>query len=216
VNETRLTEFQGWTLRIRPPSAEPAVELIVLLHGWTGNEDVMWVFAHHLAPSAWVISPRGTTPVGDGFGWTENRQGIDTPIEAFLPVCSALDQLITAWKTTNQLGNIPVSLIGFSQGAALAYAYTLLNPEKVVRTAGLAGFLPAGAESYYKNGLLAGKRVFIAHGTRDDTVPIAAAERALYGFKEAGAQVDYCVSDMGHKLSSSCLHSLEQFINAPG
>jgi phospholipase/carboxylesterase len=134
----------------------------------------------------------------------------------FLPACTAIDALIAGWKGDHQLGELPVTLVGFSQGAALAYAYTLVYPEKVSRTAGLAGFLPAGAERYFAGCPLSGKQIFIAHGTRDDTVPIGAAERAVHGLEEAGAQVEYCTSDMGHKLSSRCLHSLEQFINAPG
>ncbi|MFN3742279.1 MAG: hypothetical protein ACK4VW_06365 [Anaerolineales bacterium] len=44
VNETQLLHFNGWTLRLFPPP-DQAKGLMFLLHGWTGDENSMGVFA---------------------------------------------------------------------------------------------------------------------------------------------------------------------------
>jgi phospholipase/carboxylesterase len=190
--------------------------LIVLLHGWTGDENVMWVFAGKLPRDAWIISPRGTVPAPSGYGWTANRQGIDTPIEQFAPACDALERLIDAWSSAQNISPTPVSLVGFSQGAALAYSFALIKPQKVGKIAGLAGFLPAGAERNFESLPLHGKRVFVAHGSRDETVPLQSAEQAIAGLERAGAAVKTCVSTTGHKLSADCMRGLGEFFSARG
>jgi phospholipase/carboxylesterase len=216
ANETELVAFHEWTLRVRPPSSGNGLGLIVLLHGWTGNEDVMWVFAHKLPRDRWVISPRGPIPADGGYGWTPNRLGIETPIDDFLAACASLNRLISVWEQEHALPPIPADLVGFSQGAALAYSFSLIYPEKIDKVAGLAGFLPSRASRYFSSRPLSGKHVLIAHGTRDETVPIQAAEEAVRGLELAGARVDYCVSDVGHKLGSACLHALDEFFIARG
>jgi predicted esterase len=56
------------------------------------------------------------------------------------------------------------------------------------------------------------KRIFIAHGTSDDIVPIRAARQTVDLLKKAGAQVEYCESDVGHKVSAICIPALEAFL----
>jgi phospholipase/carboxylesterase len=216
ANDIRLITFHEWTLRVRPPAEGNGRGLIVLLHGWTGNEDVMWVFAHKLPRDYWIISPRGPVRADDGYGWTLNRLGIETPIDDFLPACASIDRLISSWGQENGLPSMPADLIGFSQGAALIYSFSLSYPEKVGKAAGLAGFLPSEATRTFGGRPLLGKRIFVAHGTLDETVPITAAEAAVKGLQLAGAHVDYCISEVGHKLGSACLRALDEFFTAPG
>jgi hypothetical protein len=46
---TELCELEGWTYRVRLPAGGAAPRVMLLLHGWLGNEDVMWVFASRAA-----------------------------------------------------------------------------------------------------------------------------------------------------------------------
>lgn len=217
ANETQIASFRDWTLRFRSPEVEGGRGLIVLLHGWTGNENVMWVFAHKLMPDHWIIAPRGLIKAdGGGYGWAVHRQGVDTTVDQFAPACQALHTLIQDWQTTHDLDPADLILIGFSQGAALAFSYALLYPGQVVALAGLAGFLPQGAGEYLPARPLNGRKVFIAHGTRDDTVPISFAKEAVEGLEKAGAEVTYCETDATHKLGAACLRGLNQFFSGRG
>jgi len=42
-----LIAFKDWTLRVRE-STRPSPRLMLLIHGLTGDENSMWVFAHNL------------------------------------------------------------------------------------------------------------------------------------------------------------------------
>ncbi len=107
-----------------------------------------------------------------------------------------------------------VSLVGFSQGTALSYTFALMYPERVTSVAGLSGFLPEGAIDLVSSRPLLGKRIFIAHGTRDELVSVERARLAVELLKQAGAQVTYCEDDVGHKLSMSCFHGLQAFFSS--
>ena len=107
-------------------------------------------------------------------------------------------------------------LLGFSQGAALAYSMAILSPERINSLAGLSGFLPDGTTTRLSAGRLNGLPVFIAHGTGDDLVPVDRARAAVAQIEQAGAQVTYCEDDVGHKLSAKCFHGLEAFYQRVG
>jgi phospholipase/carboxylesterase len=186
--------------------------LILLVHGLTGDEKVMWVFARRLPRDSWVLAPRGRvkSPQG-GYGWFQSDLGISTGVEEYLPSADALAQLVRDWPGSMGFQPDQTGLIGFSQGAALTYTFALTHPELVDSSAGLAGFVPPGAERYAANRPLQGKRVFIAHGLRDETVPVAKALQAVELMQAAGAVVTYCESDVGHKLGADCLRGLEYF-----
>src|SRR5512143_3028448 len=71
--DTQLIEFEDWVLRIRPTTHKPA-HLMLLLHGFTGDENSMWVFARDLPRQYWMIAPRAphfTEP--SGFSWRPPR-----------------------------------------------------------------------------------------------------------------------------------------------
>ncbi len=57
ATDTKLISFDDWTLRVHPSqSANP--RLLVLIHGWTGDENSMWIFTRRLSPDYWMIAPR--------------------------------------------------------------------------------------------------------------------------------------------------------------
>ena len=73
----------------------------------------------------------------------------------------------------------------------------------------LAGFVPSGLDELVLKKPLAGKNVFVAHGTQDQQVPIDRARASIELLEQAGAQVTYCEDEVGHKLSANCLRALE-------
>ena len=104
-----------------------------------------------------------------------------------------------------------VDLMGFSQGGALSNVLAFLYPERIRRTAILAGFVPAGLEALAPKRPLEGRPFFIAHGTKDEMVRIDRARESISILEEAGAKVTYCEDNVGHKVSANCLRALNQF-----
>jgi predicted esterase len=81
----------------------------------------------------------------------------------------------------------------------------------VTSIASLSGFLPGGFVAFTNKAAADGVKVFIAHGSKDELVPIESAREAATALREAGADVTYCESDVGHKLSTECFQALGKF-----
>lgn len=186
-----------------------------MLHGWTGDESIMWIFNQHISPEYLIISPRGVIDADpSGFGWIQFSQILETPVEAFFDVATNLFNTLDRWL--NHLGIVDYSfdLMGFSQGAALAYVLSILFPDRVMKTAALAGYLPKNAINYMKSEFLHEKKFFIAHGIKDEIIPFSTAEQARSTFLSVGANVEFCSSNIGHKLSAECTNQLQNFFKA--
>lgn len=185
-----------------------------MLHGWQGDENSMWVFTRNFPPDAWLVAPRAPYASREGgYSWRAPDSGKWPSMASLEPSALALADFLDAWPRANGLDASQVDMIGFSQGAAMTFAFGLLYPARVRKMAILAGFAPDGAEPFATPGHLGGKKVFVAHGTQDETVPIAQAQRSLQLLEQAGAEVVYCESDVKHKLSADCLKALEAFLS---
>jgi phospholipase/carboxylesterase len=202
------------------PEGEGPAPVLLLIHGWTGNENVMWIFTSRLSTRYLILAPRGLYPAPEGgYGWEPRSQPGGPKVDDFRP---AIDDLLCLLDDLGSgdnpsLLNIArpnfskLNIMGFSQGAALSYTLALLYPERVQRLAGLAGFLPVDAASLVGSRPLLYKPVFVAHGRLDKRVPVERARAAVSLLDEAGANVSYCEDEVGHKLAASCFNRLEQF-----
>ncbi len=214
-NSTEVVSFRDSTLRVRPATHDPA-RLLLLVHGWTGDENSMWVFARNLPDRYWIIAPRApyeTSP--SGYSWRPRRPGVhDRPsYDDLQPAVDSLLSLIDSYAAEKHVDASQFDAMGFSQGAALISILALLHPERVGKVGVLAGFVPQGAERLAEKQPLKGKAFFVAHGTLDDLVPIDVARTSVQVLETAGANVTYCEDDVGHKLSAQCLRALQTYFS---
>jgi phospholipase/carboxylesterase len=199
--DTELTHFHNWTLRVRPGTGR---RILLLLHGWTGDENSMWIFAHNFPAETWIVAPRAPHIASQGgYSWRAPvTPGTWPSVENMRSSAQALVGLLDDWSQANGLDASTFDVAGFSQGGALTFALGALYPARVGKMAVLAGFAPEGAESILAPGQLSGKSIFVAHGKFDKMVPV----------EMAGAQVTYCESEVGHKLGAECLTALERYL----
>lgn len=199
------------TFRFQGPPGEGPHPVVLLVHGWTGDENSMWVFRARLPKDALLLAPRGlqAEPMG-GYSWHRHTHAGWPWVDDFQLAIETLLEVMTP-ENFPRADFSNLSLVGFSQGAALCYTMALYYPSKVRSIAGLAGFLPQGADALVRNRPLQDKPVFVAHGTQDELVPVERARQAIDLLEEAGAKVTYCEDEVGHKLSLSCFKGLESF-----
>ena len=196
-----------------PSKAEEDHRIMLLLHGHLGNEKVMWVLTKPIPDTYTMLAPRAPVQTGpDQYSWHAiTPQWPD--LETYQSLADVLIKQTQNWAEANNKPVQQIDVMGFSQGAVLALAMGILFPEKVGRTAILAGFLPRTwiADLPAVSSALTNKPFCIAHGTQDEVVPIAKAQRAADWLKEKGADVTFCAADTGHKLSANCFNSLGKF-----
>ena len=198
-------------MKIHQPDGVGPFPVLLMIHGWTGDENSMWIFSSRLPKNALMIAPRGLySTAGSGYSW---HPAINTPLpgmDDFVPTVEKLFDTISGEHF--QMGDFSaLHVVGFSQGAALAYTMTILYPERITSLAGLSGFLPDGASAWLRTERLRGLPVFIAHGTEDERVPVEHVRMAVAQLEQSGAKVTYCEDNVGHKLSAKCFHGLEAF-----
>ncbi len=207
-------EIQGWTFRISRPAElpEPTIPLL-LLHGHLGNENVMWTLAKPIPQGTLIIAPRAPMKMGvDQYSWHEISPQWPS-LETYQTLGDELLEAVRAWMNREGFTISQFDIMGFSQGGVMAYALAILYSELVRKVAVLASFIP---QSWMKEGdrvSLAHQVFFIAHGMKDDIVPIDKARHAAEWLEKKNAQVTFCQADTGHRISADCFNSLEKFFS---
>ena len=209
MTDSRLIEPEGPGLvyRIRP-GVDETQPLVIMLHVWTGDEGGMWVFDKVLPESWWVATFRGPYALSDGgFSWTKDTPDDHPRLSDFIISVEAIMHTIADIEERYNLQRERFILMGFSQGAAVAFSVLPLAKWKPAAIVSLAGFIPR--DTSFDGSELP---VFWGHGIRDEIVSIDLARRIVERLQEFGAQVQYCEADVGHKAGLECARGLKPWL----
>ncbi|WP_341994322.1 alpha/beta hydrolase-fold protein [Microbacterium sp. LWH7-1.2] len=155
-------------------SAEPGDRdgrpLLILLHGYGADENDLFGLVPYL-PEEFVVAavraPLAPPFPAPGFSWypIEGLDGRDPD-----HVTAAAHRLI-AWTEAAASVDVPVGLLGFSQGAAVALQAMRLDPQRFSFAVNLSGYVTPG--DLPRDAELAERRppVFWGRGTNDDVIP---------------------------------------------
>jgi phospholipase/carboxylesterase len=192
---------------------------MLLIHGLTGDENSMWVFARNLSTEYWMVAPRAphaSQMEQGGYSWrTPDSETEDRPrLEQLRDSAEALLRLVDEYAASVRLQAEDFDVMGFSQGAAMSSTLAFLYPKRIRKVGILAGFVPGGLEELVTQRPVEGKPFFVAHGTKDEMVTIERARASIETLERAGAQITYCEDEVGHKVSVNCLRALKDFFAA--
>ena len=210
-----LIEIKGWPFRVKQAEKpEGPVRVLLLLHGFLGNENVMWIFTKSIPKTFDILAPRAPIKLGpDQYSWHPIEPQWPGLNQTYHPLAVELLDRADQWVSDNNLAVEQYDLMGFSQGAVMAYGLSFLFPERIRKVAALAGFIPQSWLPELNNISLTKQSYFIAHGTQDVTVPFEKAQRAAGLLKEKGADVTFCEADTGHKFGANCFNGLHAFFS---
>ncbi len=122
-----------------PAAERPGTHLLVMLHGYGSDETAMKAIFPSLPAGVTAVALRGSFTVGDRFGWFL----LDPTLEAdAADVLQAGSELLATITSLQQQGSFTgVSLLGFSQGMAMAVTALRLRPSGFASAVGLSGFV---------------------------------------------------------------------------
>lgn len=92
---THKLEIGHLVVQARIPPGEGQHPVFVMLHGWTGDENSMWIFAPRLPADAILLAPRGLyeSPLG-GYSWYPKIDRLWPRIEDFDEAIAGLRQIL--------------------------------------------------------------------------------------------------------------------------
>jgi phospholipase/carboxylesterase len=181
---------------------------VLMLHGLSGDENSMWILEKGLLNGGLIVAPRAKFKrVENGYSWIKGPLDRLPTQEDFFPAVQALKDLVRELVSEKGLKREELFLMGFSQGAGLAFSAAVdpyLRPKAIIVA---AGFLPKGD---YVN--LKGIPIFWGHGSKDERIPIEQARSDANLLRDFGADIHFCETNVAHKLSMECLNGLRSWM----
>ncbi len=198
-----------------PPEAGPnrLAPVVVMVHGWQGDETVMGIFKQTIPPGVAVISPRAPIAFTEGgyIWYWRGPDGLQPETNSLWAGRDQLQAFLTSLPDQYPIDPQRIFLMGFSQGAAICNTLALTRPGQVRGVASLAGLVPdAVIETAQPD--LDSLPVFIAHGVQDKTVPLASAQLSRDVYTRLGAQLTYHEYPTGHKLTTQGIAHLKAWL----
>jgi phospholipase/carboxylesterase len=210
------TTALSWITRA-PLTADREAAMVVLLHGLGDRPEAFQRLLDGWDPQTRVITLQPPLTHGDGWAWfppiPPGPEGAGPIGDAADRVAVTLGELTRRFPTRGR----PI-VVGFSQGAAVAFALVARHPDRVAGAVPIAGWLPPAllpaALPSGANG--AGPMVLSIHGDVDDRVPILLGIQAVSGLQRAGADahlapfpgVGHSIPPEARALLQTTLHEL--------
>ena len=198
-----------------PMSGRKNFPTIIAMHGRGADEnDLAPVLLALEVPDLLLVTPRApfSFPYGGNAWYSFGQEGVPDP-QNFRTSIRLLQKFIEEVEVGYPVDPKRLILLGFSQGAMMAYATALVNPSMFRGIAALSGYMDHRSSLPFQPSNLAGFPVFISHGLNDTIIPIRFGREAAKLLTDAGANVTYREYLMGHEISEETIQDLKRWIS---
>lgn len=148
---TAAPEPRSWepvVLWSRPESERAGTPLLVLFHGYMADEEDLMGLTDHLPGEFTVASVRAPLAVGPGYSWFPLSRDADYSVERVVAGVGAVSE----WLDTVRDVHTSVSILGFSQGMAVATSLLRHRPADFTCVVGLSGFtVPSEGHAFFRD-----------------------------------------------------------------
>jgi len=203
----------------RPAKQSAKTPVLIMLHGYGSNEADLFEIARGLDGRFITFSLRAPYSTNEGgFCWysleflpnQEFRYNYKEATESRAKILSFISNACKAYK----LDSTQVFLMGFSQGAIMAYDLAIKAPSKIKGIMALSGRLMEESKQQATDWLKVAKvKMFIAHGNSDNVIKVSEAVKADEFFKsKAVKDLSYKEYEMPHSISGKELNDLKAWL----
>ncbi len=185
--------------------------LLVMVHGRAGDRHVMWTFERVVPPVWHIVSFQAfePDPIGGWSWWQMSENGGRRPV--IHQAARRLAQAIRSFCEARKISPSRRIGIGFSQGAVLLSAGTFEGILEFDAIAALAGFVVLPLETKDANRKV---KVFIAHGSEDDVIPVERARSSVEALRGLSIDVEYVEEPVKHKVGIQGTRALGNWLSA--
>ena len=206
--------YQAASDNSTPPS------LLVLMHGVGSNEQDLFSLAPYVPPAYHVLSLRAPYPMAPGanawFDFSIGPEGLRS-YNAAQEVASRGQVAEAVAQAGSQL-DVPAERIvvgGFSQGGIMALSLLLTQPDLLAGAMVWHGRLLSDELVLPTPGAaLAGRELWISHGTRDDVIPLSHAHAMRNAVQPLAVNLTYREYPEVHSIHPQELSDSMAWLNA--
>lgn len=180
-------------------------ESVVCMHGFGSTPENMGAACQSFGKNRYIL-PRGPYDYMDGYGWynvvKSDSQHREETIKKMVGFVKEMKKKYSFDKCF---------LLGFSQGAELAFKIALQNPELFKGAVGIVGWLATDVCISEKSKKLP---VLAINGSRDFVLPLNWCKGKCIEntFKQKGVSCDLQIFDMGHEVSRECASYIKEWL----
>jgi phospholipase/carboxylesterase len=192
--------------------------ILLLIHGYGSNEQDLFSFATELPDEYYIVSVRAPYDIQYGsYAWYainfDSDQNKFSDNDQARTSRDLIAQFIDELSAHYPIDTENVTLIGFSQGAILSYAVALSHPEKIQKVVALSGYLNTDIidENYLKNSF-SNLKIFSAHGTVDQVIPVEWARKATPFLDNLGINSVYKEYPIGHGVAPQEFNDFKKWL----
>ncbi|MGY1446975.1 alpha/beta hydrolase [Pseudomonas chlororaphis] len=191
--------------------------LVIFLHGYGSNEEDLFGLKDGLPADYTYLSVRAPQTVEEGSYQWFHKQGegaYDGVTAELADSAKLIDEFVRQALAKYHTRADRVFLVGFSQGAIMAYELGLRHPQAVRGIAALSGKILPVLRSQLKSGEgLERLAIFIAHGTADMRLPYSDGSEADSLLRGLGlAPQFHAYPGIGHTISDTELQDLNRWL----
>ncbi|MHA7239243.1 alpha/beta hydrolase [Arthrobacter sp. TMS1-12-1] len=148
---TAMPSTESWApvvLWSKPEPERGGTPLLVLFHGYMADEQDLMGLADHLPADFTVASVRAPLPAGPGYSWFPLSREADYSVDRVVESATA----VSGWLDSVRGDHTSVSILGFSQGMAVATSLLRHRPTDFACVVGLSGFtVPSEGHAFFRD-----------------------------------------------------------------
>ncbi len=196
---------------VRKPKVETTnPPVLIMLHGVGSDEKRLFSFAKNIPDEFLVISVQAPYKYGtDCYGWFKVDFVNGKPIidneqaeKSRLILLQFINQIVEKYNANAN----KVTLMGFSQGAIMAFSVALTRPDKVSAIATFSGrILEVTKNNIKKSSNLKELKVFLVHSTNDNVLKYDYAIQSEILLKTNKIKTEFMTDNVGHSISQNGL-----------
>jgi phospholipase/carboxylesterase len=189
---------------------DPASPALLLLHGTGGGTDDLIGLGRELNPSSALLAPVGPVSEHGAARWFRR---LAEGVFDYDDVVARADQLaafVLAARENYELVDRRLVAVGFSNGANIAAALTLLRPDALREAALFAAMLPVPDPPALD---LTGTRVFLSNGQRDPMAPLVSNEKLVKSLRDGSAEVTVHRHPGGHQVTLDAVEKAKSWLS---
>jgi phospholipase/carboxylesterase len=182
---------------------------VLLLHGTGGGPGDLVGLGRELSPASALLAPVGPVMENGAARWFRRLAEGVFDYEDVVARADQLAEFVLAAREDYGFGDRRLVAVGFSNGANIAAALTLLRPDVLREAAVFAAMLPIPDPPAVD---LTGTHVFLSNGERDPMAPLASNEQLVTSLRDRSAEVTTHRHPGGHQVTLDAVEKAKNWL----